>query len=83
MPKKMDKVMEYLSKNGVETRRFFYPVHIMPPFANFVRDEKYKTSMKLSALGLSLPSYPSLSKSGIAYISNKIEKKAVSGKDVA
>ena len=81
LTEKRDKVMEYLSKNEVETRKFFYPVHIMPPYADFVRDEKYETSIKLSALGLNLPSYPSLSKSDIEFISNKI-RDVTSGKDV-
>ena len=33
--KKTKKIMDFLSKNGIETRPMFYPSNIMPPYKNF------------------------------------------------
>lgn len=71
LTEKRDKLAEYLDKNGIETRKFFYPVHIMPPYTQLSTD-KYVVSEKLSSTGLNLPSYPSLSEQEIRLISLKI-----------
>lgn len=70
---KRDELAEYLDKNGIETRKFFYPVHIMPPYTELSTD-RYVVSEKLSSTGLNLPSYPSLSEQEIRLISLKIVK---------
>ena len=73
LTEKRDELAEYLAKNGVETRKFFYPVHEMPPYVEFTKSS-YPISKKLSRIGMNLPSYPSLGVDDIKYISGKINE---------
>lgn len=49
-----DAMSTRLQDHGIETRPFFYPVHIQPPYERHAR-EAYPVSVSLSASGLSLP----------------------------
>ncbi|WP_390533042.1 DegT/DnrJ/EryC1/StrS family aminotransferase [Sulfurisphaera ohwakuensis] len=71
---KRDRLVEYLGLNGIETRKFFYPVHVMSPYTIFAYEKRFDISTKLSSLGLNLPSYPSLTIEEINYISTKIKE---------
>ena len=52
-----DELIEKMMKNGVETRPLFFPLHIMPPYQQYVKsDQKFPVSDRLSKLGISLPS---------------------------
>jgi perosamine synthetase len=53
-----DQVMESMQKRGVETRPVFYCAHEMPMYN---RQQHFPVSQDISARGLSLPSYPTLS----------------------
>ena len=57
--KQRDGVRECLSKNGVETRPLFPPMHTMSIFKSV---EKYPVAESLSNRGFNLPSFPDLSK---------------------
>ncbi len=48
-----NQVMEYLAKRGIETRPFFYPVHLMPPYH---RKISLPVAETISAQGIILPS---------------------------
>jgi perosamine synthetase len=69
--KQRDGLMEYLYKNGIDTRRFFYPVHAMPPYSKF-GNGNYPVSVKLAETGINLPSSVRLTNEEIKYISGKI-----------
>ena len=57
-----DQVMQFLYKNGIETRKFFYPLHIMPIYKQFVKEnETFRNSTFLHERGLNLPSGPKIS----------------------
>jgi perosamine synthetase len=66
-----DKIIEHLEQQGVESRPFFYPTHLMPP---------YKTNLslpiaeELSAKGLNLPSGPMLSENQIREVATAIRQ---------
>ena len=62
-------LMEFLFKNGIETRPLFYPIHTMPPYKE---NEIYNVAEYLSGRGLSLPSYPELTSGDINYICSSI-----------
>ena len=47
-----DALASRLSEHGIETRAFFYPLHIMPPYLN---PAAFPNSTALSSQGLSLP----------------------------
>ena len=62
-----------LEENGVETRKFFYPLHEMPiyrKYANFT----YPVSSKVSKRGLNLPLSVKLSGEDVKYIARKIRE---------
>ena len=48
-----DKIIDYLEREGIETRPFFYPLHVLPPYKDGL---KLPVSEELSAMGLNLPS---------------------------
>ena len=48
-----DDLIKRLEENGIETRPFFYPVHVMPPYKN---DDKFPVAEKISRKGINLPS---------------------------
>ncbi|NVO18969.1 MAG: DegT/DnrJ/EryC1/StrS family aminotransferase [Bacteroidetes bacterium] len=62
---------EYLALQGIETRPFFYPSHIMPVYES-MKQKGFPVSENLSARGLNLPSYPSLTGSDVDYIASKV-----------
>ncbi len=66
--KQRDGLMNHLSGLEIETRPFFYPVHVMP----FYKDINNPVSEDLSERGISIPSYPMLSTEDIDYISSQI-----------
>ncbi len=66
-----DNLMEYLYKNNIDTRRFFYPVHEMPPYIKYSNSD-YKISEELSRTGMNLPSSVKLTEKDVNYIAEKI-----------
>lgn len=61
----------YMMSHGVDTRKIFYPVTDMPPYAN--HKTKYSVASYLSRQGVSLPSYPQLTSPEIDKICNLIK----------
>jgi perosamine synthetase len=66
-----DNLRKYLRENGIDTRPTFYPVHTMPMYANGY--DKFEVAEYLGWQGINLPSYPSLKKEDITYITQKIK----------
>ena len=63
--------MDFLYKNGVDTRRFFYPVHVMPPYGRYSRG-KYPVSTDIAERGINLPSSVKLKDEEVEYVCDKI-----------
>jgi len=57
-----DKIIKHLEEHGIETRPFFYPIHILPPYKHNI---SLPIAEELSAKGLNLPSGPKLSEDQI------------------
>jgi perosamine synthetase len=53
-----DHLIEKLADFGIDTRPFFYPIHIMPPYKE---NAIYPIAEKLSREGFNLPSGANLS----------------------
>lgn len=66
-----DGFIEYLNKQRVMARPFFYPVSSFPEFET---KENNKVSFKLSKFGINLPSNFDLRKDDVKYVSNKIKE---------
>jgi len=54
-----DKIIKHLERQAIETRPFFYPMHILPPYKQGLT---LPVAEKLSAMGINLPSGPQLSR---------------------
>lgn len=65
-----DDIIKLLERNGIETRPFFYPMHILPSYKN--NGTVLTTSEIVSSIGINLPTYYDLKKTDIDYISNTI-----------
>ena len=69
-----DKVREplrgHLTRNGIETRPTFYPVHTMPMYSK--KFERHINAEFLGWRGINLPSYPGLKETDIDFIVNAI-----------
>jgi perosamine synthetase len=75
-----DDLMGRLAKEGVETRRFFYPLHGLPaydPFNGNVNEE-FPVSEHLSNVGINLPSGPKIGDKDIEHVGTLI--KDISGR---
>lgn len=66
-----DKLIDELSKNGIEARPFFMPIHMMPPFKK-CKYGPMDITKKLANSGINLPSSVSLKKGEIEKICDLI-----------
>lgn len=69
----VDKIMQDLKKLGVETRHFFYPMHLQPclkklGFANGKQSKEYSNSEYISSHGFYIPSGVGLSLDDQKYV---------------
>lgn len=60
-----------LGNSGIDTRKFFFPVHTMPPYLS---SDKRAIAERLSREGLSLPSGPKLNQDVIQSIAQLIQE---------
>ena len=66
-----DDFMKRLEEKGIDTRPFFHPMHVMPPYKN---EEKFPVAEEISRKGINLPSGVSLKEEEIKFICNEIKK---------
>ena len=72
--KDLKALIDHLEARGIQTRRFFYPLHNQPCFESLgFRTKPYPNSDYLYKNGLALPVFPGLKKEQIVYICNCIE----------
>jgi perosamine synthetase len=67
-----DAVMDRLSENGIESRPFFYPMHIMPVY--FVCGAPFDVSIEVASKGINLPTYYDLCEQQILHVANVLRK---------
>ncbi len=65
-----DEVMVLLSKEGIDTRPFFYPLHSLPMYKT---NTKFPVAENLSLKGLNLPSAATLTEENINFICSKLK----------
>lgn len=65
-------LMDRLKDKGIETRPFFYPMHALPPYQNLQDPVEFPIINRISAQGINVPSYGSLTDDDTRYISLKI-----------
>jgi perosamine synthetase len=71
--KNVDKLINYLEKNKIQTRGVFYPLHRQPCFSylNYKTDD-FPVTNKVNSEGLCLPEFPNLKMNQIEYLCKKI-----------
>ncbi len=65
-----DELMKKLQEKDIDTRRFFYPLHEMPPYKI---NKEFPISTELSKKGINLPSSTNLSEEQIKFICETIK----------
>lgn len=74
--KERDQVRDQLDNEfNIETRPFFYPMHIMPPY--YERERSYPTAEHIASRGINLPTHELLSEEDIKYIANSLESSLI------
>lgn len=69
------KLMDFMKKNGIETRTFFYPLHKQPCFSNNLqKDSDFPNSIYGYEHGICLPTFPALKDKQIEFICKNIKK---------
>ena len=67
-----DKVFEHLSKQGIETRPFFYPAHELPIYKDCCKGQNFPVASRISRRGMNLPTSADLSENDIKFISGQL-----------
>jgi perosamine synthetase len=63
-----DEVMARLQERGIETRPIFYPMHILPPYRRSAKGRRFPVADRISAQGISLPTWAGLKQDDVAFI---------------
>lgn len=69
-----DLLMKKMLEHGIETRPFFYPMHILPPYKRTSRNQTFPVADSIYGRGINLPSYGTLTEEDIQYIANTLCK---------
>lgn len=69
-----DLVIQKMLEKGIETRPFFYPMHVLPMYKESVGKKTFPVSEKISSRGINLPSSGNLSESNIELICSELLK---------
>jgi perosamine synthetase len=64
-----DQLMKELESRGVETRPFFFPLHVMKPYKSM---QKFPATEEIASKGINLPSGHILKDEDIRYVANSI-----------
>jgi perosamine synthetase len=64
---------DHLRKSGIQTRLFFCPLHLLPPYQKF-RTGRMGVSEELYAAGLNIPSSVTLSDSDVETVIHHIRR---------
>jgi len=71
-----EQLMQHLKENNIETRTFFYPLHMQPCFSNLKKKKKtsYEISIKKYKEGVCLPSFVGITNEQILYVCEKMNE---------
>lgn len=68
-----DRLMQQMNDFGIETRPFFYPMHVLPPYLEADGDQRYPVSTNLAARGINLPSSAGLTRDDVRTIAESLK----------
>lgn len=67
-----DLLMKKMLECGIETRPFFYPMHVLPPYQKILDDDTFPFADSIYSKGINLPSFNTLDEEDIIYISKTL-----------
>ena len=68
-------MMEYLKKNNIQSREFFFPLNAQPCYNDeIIKSGEYELSMNIFNRGISLPSAYNLSEENQTKVINQLEE---------
>jgi len=67
-----DELMGRLDADGVETRPIFYPMHVLPPYAEANRGASFPVAERLGARGLNLPTHAGLTEEEVDHVCRRL-----------
>ncbi len=67
-PLDRDKIMTYLTEEGIETRPIFYPIHTLPPYQSLSQGEAFPTAERIAARGITLPTWAGLTEEEVVFV---------------
>jgi perosamine synthetase len=70
-PELRDPLIAHLAGDGIETRPFFYPAHMLPMYRT---SERFPVAERLGASGINLPSYAMLEEAQVADICASVRR---------
>lgn len=72
-----DELMAHLKTKNIETRPFFYPMHLLPPYKKGNKPSDFPVTKNIADQGMNLPTYASLNKDQIKYIVESIKSSSI------
>ena len=63
-----DAVMEYMKRQGVETRPVFYPIHTLPPYRHLSLDSRFPVAERIAGSGITLPTWNGLTQEDVRFV---------------
>jgi len=63
-----DQLISYLKTKNIETRPFFFPIPLLPPYKKANQDKRFPITIKIASQGMNLPTFASLTDEEIKYI---------------
>jgi len=71
-----DELIKKLELEGIETRTFFYPIHVQPIYNKQYKGQSFPVADELSRKGINLPSGNNLTADEVTYVCECIKKYA-------
>jgi len=72
-----DELIKKLELEGIETRTFFYPIHVQPVYTKQYKEQSFPVADELSRKGINLPSGNNLTADEVTYVCDCIKKFAI------
>lgn len=64
----------FMAKHGIETRDFFFPLHLQPAYSYLKSNKTFSNAERLATCGFYLPTHPNLSTYDLRFICDVIDR---------
>jgi perosamine synthetase len=67
-----DGVMEALGRSGIETRPIVHPLHLLPPYVEGARGERFPVAEAIARTGINLPTWAGLTRKQVGFVCDEL-----------